>query len=59
MSTADETVTCFHSFHATARITEAESEQVAIAGGLRRTMLVSYGLENWCPFWCPFRTPVS
>ena len=28
-STADETVTCFHSFHATARITEAESEQVA------------------------------
>ena len=20
-------------------------------------MLVSYGLENWCPFWCPLRTP--
>ena len=31
-STADETVTCFHSFHATARITQAESEQVADSG---------------------------
>ena len=20
-------------------------------------MLVSYGLENWCPFWCPFGLP--
>src|ERR1035441_10453309 len=31
-STADEAVTCFHSFHATARITQAESEQVADSG---------------------------
>ena len=48
-STADETVTCFHIFHATARITEAESEQVAdrrrimpdYAGFLRIGKLVS------------------
>jgi hypothetical protein len=48
-STADETVTCFHSFHATARITQAESEQVAdrrrimpdYAGFLRIGKLVS------------------
>src|SRR5437016_9146110 len=28
-----------------------------IAGGLRRTTLASYRLENWCPFWCPFGLP--
>jgi hypothetical protein len=48
-STTDETVTCFHSFHATARISQAESEQVAdrrrimpdYAGFLRIGKLVS------------------
>jgi hypothetical protein len=48
-STADETVTCFHIFHATARITEAESEAVTdsrqimpdYAGFLRIGNLVS------------------
>ena len=48
-STADETVTCFHIFHATARITQAESEAVTdrrritpdYAGFLRIGKLVS------------------
>ena len=34
-STADETVTCFHSFHATARINEAESKEVADSWRIR------------------------
>src|SRR5208282_4841500 len=56
-STANETVTCFHSFHATARITQAESEQVAdsgrimpdYSGFLRIGKLVSVLVSVWTP----------
>ena len=56
-STADETVTCFHSFHATARITQAESEEVAdsgritpdYSGFLRIGKLVSVLVSVWTP----------
>src|SRR5208282_809744 len=56
-STADETVTCFHSFHATARITQAESEQIPdsgrimpdYSGFLRIGKMVSVLVSVWTP----------
>jgi len=56
-SPADETVTCFHSYHATARISQAESEQVAdrrrimpdYAGFLRIGKMVSVLVSVWTP----------
>jgi hypothetical protein len=56
-STADETVTCFHIFHATARITQAESEVVTdrrritpdYAGFLRIGKMVSVLVSVWTP----------
>jgi hypothetical protein len=56
-STADETVTCFHGFHATARINEAESSEVAdrrrimpdYAGFLRIGNVVSVLVSCWTP----------